>query len=120
MDYHDIDTGDSYHRTLRIGYYADPVFALSYFSGGQTDTEVYQVFGESVTGGNFRYAGGVLFKKCILIYGESRTSGIDFHCTGCGTSPMETEHAAFHRGRNGMLYAFGPVGVLIFYFLGGI
>lgn len=90
MDYHDIDTRDTYYRTLCIGHHADTFFAVSNIPGGQTDTEVYSVFGEGIAGGNFRYAGGILPEKRNNIYGKPRTPGVDIHCIGGGTSFMET------------------------------
>lgn len=87
----------------------DPFPSVSFISVRETDTEVHTISWEGASFGSVWSSCNLLPEKCQSADRKPWNTGGSFNSSGDHTAFMEKTDAAFHSGRNGMLYAFGAV-----------
>lgn len=87
----------------------DPFPSVSFISVRETDAEVHTISREGASFGGVWSSCNLLPEKCQPVDRKPWNTGGGFHSSGDHAAFMEEADAAFHSGRNRMLYASGAV-----------
>ena len=86
-------------------YDADTLYSIRCFSRGKADSEIYFISRNGTSVSDFRFACRLLSQRCEHILGKPRVTRTHCNSRRCRSSSAEKANAAFHSGRNSMLYA---------------